>query len=119
MSLYPLAVVPNFDCDRALSAAVSVVLPWSMCPMVPTFTCGFFRSNTPFAMTETSGFDYFRLSICDLRLGVPPPDFQSQIQNRKCYTKLAQGIEPWTSTLPMWRSTAELCQREALARSLA
>src|SRR5215813_4344291 len=26
-------------------AAVSVVLPWSMCPMVPTFTCGFERSN--------------------------------------------------------------------------
>src|SRR5579875_2802683 len=26
-------------------AAVSVVLPWSMCPMVPTFTWGFTRSN--------------------------------------------------------------------------
>src|SRR5205807_7622148 len=31
-------------------AAVSVVLPWSMCPMVPTFTCGFVRSNFFFAM---------------------------------------------------------------------
>src|SRR5437016_10055247 len=28
--------------------------------------------------------------------------------------KLAQGLEPWTSTLPRWRSTAELCQRRCL-----
>src|SRR5256885_7014269 len=26
-------------------AAVSVVLPWSMCPIVPTLRCGFVRSN--------------------------------------------------------------------------
>ena len=26
-------------------AAVSVVLPWSICPIVPTLTCGFVRSN--------------------------------------------------------------------------
>src|SRR5438874_12079469 len=26
-------------------AAVSVVFPWSMCPMVPTLRCGFVRSN--------------------------------------------------------------------------
>ena len=31
-------------------AAVSVVLPWSMCPIVPTFTCGLVRSNFCFAM---------------------------------------------------------------------
>src|SRR5438093_209300 len=31
-------------------AAVSVVLPWSMCPIVPTFTCGFVRSYLAFAM---------------------------------------------------------------------
>src|SRR5438094_4015345 len=31
-------------------AAVSVVLPWSMCPIVPTLTCGFLRSNFAFAM---------------------------------------------------------------------
>src|SRR5436305_10739984 len=31
-------------------AAVNVVLPWSMCPIVPTFTCGFDRSNFSFAM---------------------------------------------------------------------
>src|SRR5437588_3890878 len=31
-------------------AAVSVVLPWSMCPIVPTFTCGFVRSYFAFAI---------------------------------------------------------------------
>src|SRR5437899_4331084 len=31
-------------------AAVGVVLPWSMCPIVPTLTCGFLRSNFAFAM---------------------------------------------------------------------
>ncbi len=31
-------------------AAVSVVFPWSTWPMVPTFTCGFFRSNLALAM---------------------------------------------------------------------
>src|SRR5579859_4711392 len=33
-------------------AAVSVVLPWSTCPIVPTFTCGLVRSNLPFAMMD-------------------------------------------------------------------
>src|SRR5215469_7801535 len=31
-------------------AAVSDVLPWSMCPIVPTFRCGFVRSNRFLAM---------------------------------------------------------------------
>ncbi len=35
-------------------AAVSVVLPWSMCPIVPTFTCGFERSNFCFAILYSS-----------------------------------------------------------------
>src|ERR1051325_11306020 len=34
-----------------VSAAVSVVFPWSTCPMVPTFTWGFVRSNLALAMT--------------------------------------------------------------------
>jgi hypothetical protein len=29
-------------------AAVNEVLPWSMCPIVPTFTWGFVRENTAF-----------------------------------------------------------------------
>src|ERR1044071_10041600 len=33
-----------------VSDAVRVVLPWSMCPIVPTFTCGFERSNFSLAI---------------------------------------------------------------------
>src|SRR6266404_5486886 len=35
-------------------AAVSVVLPWSMCPIVPTFTCGLVRSKLAFAIAPDS-----------------------------------------------------------------
>src|SRR5436305_1294072 len=34
-------------------AAVKVVLPWSMCPIVPTFTCGLLRSNFSLAMIRS------------------------------------------------------------------
>src|SRR3954463_942971 len=39
------AVPPLFSASTLVIAAVSVVLPWSMCPIVPTLTCGFVRSN--------------------------------------------------------------------------
>src|SRR5918992_2446877 len=35
-------------------AAVSVVLPWSMWPIVPMFTCGLFRSNFCFDIASSS-----------------------------------------------------------------
>jgi hypothetical protein len=35
-------------------AAVNVVFPWSTCPIVPTFTCGFVRSNLAFAIVLVS-----------------------------------------------------------------
>src|SRR5256886_15542798 len=35
-------------------AAVSVVLPWSMCPIVPTLRCGFERSNFCLAILSFS-----------------------------------------------------------------
>ncbi len=38
----------NLSCSTLVIAAVSVVLPWSMCPMVPMLTCGFVRSNLAF-----------------------------------------------------------------------
>src|SRR6478672_9700722 len=34
-------------------AAVSVVLPWSMWPIVPTLTCGLSRSNFSFAICDS------------------------------------------------------------------
>src|SRR5919108_2319132 len=35
-------------------AAVKVVLPWSMCPIVPMFTCGLLRSNFSFAISSSA-----------------------------------------------------------------
>ncbi len=35
-------------------AAVKVVLPWSMCPIVPMFTCGLVRSNFALATGGSS-----------------------------------------------------------------
>src|SRR3977135_471048 len=43
-----------FIASTLVSAAVSVVLPWSTCPIVPTLTCGFVRSNFPFAIAVPS-----------------------------------------------------------------
>src|SRR3712207_5482883 len=37
------------SCRTLVIAAVSVVLPWSMCPMVPMLTCGLVRSNLALA----------------------------------------------------------------------
>src|SRR5204863_10108566 len=39
-----------FTASTIVIAAVNVVLPWSTCPIVPTFTCGFVRSYFCFAM---------------------------------------------------------------------
>src|SRR3954452_18264067 len=46
------------SCSTLVIAAVSVVLPWSMCPMVPMLTCGFVRSNFAFATVGSSPRGY-------------------------------------------------------------
>src|SRR5512140_3555872 len=51
---YALASPPNFFDRTVVIAAVRVVLPWSTCPIVPTFTCGLVRSNLLFAMIYLS-----------------------------------------------------------------
>src|ERR1700685_196239 len=48
------------SCSTLVIAAVSVVLPWSMCPMVPMFTCGLVRWDLAFA----TGFSSLRSFIC-------------------------------------------------------
>src|SRR3990172_2954764 len=53
----------NFVCNTFVIAEVSVVFPWSMCPIVPTFTCGFVRSYFAFAIPSSSS----------LTLAVPRP----------------------------------------------
>ncbi len=48
------AICLFFVCSTFVIAAVNVVLPWSMCPIVPTFTCGFVRSYFALAISLTS-----------------------------------------------------------------
>src|SRR4029453_9711236 len=48
--------VGNFSCSTLVIAAVKVVFPWSMCPIVPMLTCGFVRSNFAFATEAPPGF---------------------------------------------------------------
>jgi hypothetical protein len=43
-------VLGLFSDSTLVMAAVKVVLPWSMCPIVPTLTWGFERSNFCLAM---------------------------------------------------------------------
>src|SRR3954447_17823920 len=43
-----------FCASTIVIAAVSVVFPWSTCPIVPTFTCGFVRWNFCLPMKRTS-----------------------------------------------------------------
>src|SRR5262245_8648821 len=51
MEPYSRTAIPLFFvCNTFVIAAVNVVLPWSMCPIVPTFTCGFVRSYFAFAI---------------------------------------------------------------------
>src|SRR5205823_14435294 len=67
-----------------VSAAVNVVLPWSICPMVPTFTCGLLRSNFSLAMSTILALCksplwclcpsvHLRASVDNLRLPVGSP----------------------------------------------
>src|SRR5947209_20436013 len=48
------AVPPPFFASTFVIAAVSVVFPWSMCPIVPTLRCGFVRSNFCLAISLSS-----------------------------------------------------------------
>ena len=53
LSIWSYALNVTFGFPAASTfviAAVSDVFPWSTCPIVPTFTCGFDRSNFSLAM---------------------------------------------------------------------
>src|SRR5215210_3131672 len=47
-----------FIASTLVIAAVSVVLPWSTCPIVPTFTCGLVLSNFPLAITISCSLSF-------------------------------------------------------------
>ncbi len=54
LSIWSYAMNDASPCAAAtlVIAAVSVVFPWSTCPMVPTFTCGLLRSNFSLPMVR-------------------------------------------------------------------
>src|SRR5690348_14779008 len=72
-------------------AAVSVVLPWSMCPIVPTFTCGLLRTNFCFAM----------------RFGDPPHSPGAVLYSRRRLLSLLRSATPAPGG-PLPRITAAL-----------
>src|ERR1700730_12020005 len=47
-----LLCVGSFSAMTFVIAAVKVVLPWSMWPIVPVFRCGLVRSNFAFAIAS-------------------------------------------------------------------
>src|SRR5512147_1586549 len=54
MLSYDTKLAIFLNASTFVMAAVKVVLPWSTCPMVPTFTCGFVLSNFAFDMLSAS-----------------------------------------------------------------
>src|SRR5690606_19466884 len=60
---------PQVSAQTRVSAAVSVVLPWSTWPIVPTFTCNLLRSNFSFDTVSTSQKINALLAFVDNGLG--------------------------------------------------
>jgi hypothetical protein len=60
---YAMKVPPKVSAITFVNAAVNVVLPWSTCPIVPTFTCGFVRANFSLAMARSSKQQRFELKV--------------------------------------------------------
>src|SRR3954451_15862466 len=89
--LFLAGTLGNLVAERALSAAVSVVLPWSMCPMVPTFTWGFLRSNTPLAMVQVL---QTRSQLRD-PWGTRSRECPSLCETRSCHRGLNPGPPPY------------------------
>src|SRR5688572_8543343 len=106
-----------------VSAAVSVVLPWSMWPIVPTLTWGLDRSNFSLAM-------FLARLVCRARLQPRQPPFGADDRDRTGDLVLTKdvlcqlsyiggtqsslsleretGIEPATNSLEGCDSTTEL-----------
>src|SRR3954463_5031284 len=102
--------------DTLVRAAVRVVLPWSMWPMVPTLTCGLLRSNFSLAMSAILA--YVRvISRCPGSNWRPRP-YQGRALPTELHRHNSQssvsvleretGIEPATNSLEGCDSTTEL-----------
>ena len=68
---YAMYEPPFVSAITFVNAAVSVVLPWSTWPIVPTFTCGLLRSNFSFDMTKAPESD----CLTDYLLMIPSAIF--------------------------------------------
>ena len=87
-------------------AAVNVVLPWSICPMVPMLMCGLFRSNLAFATFVLPLF----VPSGKTRIGQTTAAVR-QIRNRRFApdnTGAGDGNRTHTTSLEGWGSTFEL-----------
>src|SRR5262245_6072376 len=87
-------VAPPVSASTFVIAAVSVVFPWSTCPIVPTLQCGFVRSNFAFAMSPGP-----YLQISRLILTVLP---------RRPRAGAGDGNRTHVASLEGWSSTIEL-----------
>src|SRR5215831_13181668 len=61
---YAVYVAPPVSARIFVIAAVSDVLPWSTCPIVPMLQCGFVRLNFSFAMGDSPYCPLSCLSQC-------------------------------------------------------
>src|SRR5262245_457086 len=114
MEPYSRTAIPLFFvCSTFVIAAVNVVLPWSMCPIVPMFTCGFVRSYFAFAMARTSRTYSRRRS--SVQNWSPCPGLNRRprpYQGRALPTELHGQVEPWSGKRdsnprpPAWKAGA-------------
>src|SRR5919112_504511 len=96
--------VGYLSCSTLVIAAVSVVLPWSMCPMVPMLTCGLVRSNLALATGFLSSWCRSRARTlgwaCWGRAGTYPARRVTRRSPRRCPwlgSGLAPRLGPWTA----------------------
>ena len=122
--------------DTLVRAAVRVVLPWSMWPMVPTFTCGLLRSNFSLAMSailalrscdgadvqdRTGDLVLTKDALCQLSYIGKSRSSVVQSLRRVSFLILERetGIEPATNSLEGCDSTTELLPPTRLTCSLS
>src|SRR5262245_49459602 len=84
-----------------VSAAVNVVLPWSICPIVPTFTCGFDRSNFSFAMCVCARYE---VNDCLYAAFPYPPLIRSRGYSGPSTRSARSGHSPCLAWLAMFAS---------------
>src|SRR5712691_4220020 len=81
-------VAPPDSANTLVIAAVSVVLPWSICPIVPMLQCGFVRAN--------------------LALPIAAASYQKEEHNLAQAAGAGDGNRTHVASLEGWSSTIEL-----------